>query len=116
MLLLRNTTVHARKLATSAHEATVVSTLGGNPHEITYRTAVLDDISVDQLWRHHGTRQQYDRAQIQQVADWFLERQMVFGCHEVFRAGVDGYCRELLGHLEAALRAGAAGQDPTAPG
>jgi len=96
MLLLRHATVHTRTLVTSRHETTVVSKLGGEPHDHTYTTAILDGIDVDQLWARRETRRAYDRVQIESVAAWFLERQCVFGCHEVFGAGVDEYCRELL--------------------
>jgi len=96
MLLLRHATVHTRSVETSRHDTSVISTFGGDAHEVKYTTSVLTGIDVEQLLERRETRQSYVRSDLEGVAEWFLERQQTFGCHEVFRAGVDIYCREIL--------------------
>lgn len=96
MLLLRHVNVHTQTCSVARHQTTVMSHLG-EPHEYTYTAAVISNLSVDQLLgRRREAARSYERADLERAVAWFVEKQKVFGVHEVFIEGTELYCHELL--------------------
>jgi hypothetical protein len=95
MLLLCNLNLHARSCKAGSRRTTVISTLG-EPHDYTYDAVILEPVDAEELLRVRHARKRYSRVEIEKVLDWIMEKQRNFGISEVFRQGVQGYCREVL--------------------
>jgi hypothetical protein len=103
MALLRDASVHATSCRTSTRETTVISMLGGEPHPYTYEAVILEPIPARELLerdRYKKTRKRHgvslSLGEVERVLAWIADEQLKFGIAEVFRQGVQGYCREVL--------------------
>lgn len=93
MVLLRDVNLHATATRSSTQETTVISQLGGEPHEYTYDAVVLEPFDVGELL---GRRTDYYCQEIEAVVSWLFEKQVVFGVAHIFHEGIEAYCREII--------------------
>lgn len=96
MYLLRHVNVHAQVSNTRVHQTSVISTLGGDSHEVDIGAVILDAPTIDQIQRCNQARDHYNSDDLARATKWIDEVQYVFGIDEVFRRGVSAYCREIL--------------------
>lgn len=96
MYLLRHATVHAQISRTRVHSTSVISTLGGDAHEIELGAVILDAPTIEQVLYCSEAKKHYDIDELTRAAEWIDDVQYNFGIGEVFRSGVSIYCRELL--------------------
>jgi hypothetical protein len=95
MLLLRNSNVHTRPNRGRTASINVESRVG-EPHAFTYTGVLIDALTAADLLKRRGDAKRYQASDIRQLVDWVMDKQKVFGIGEVFRAGVNGYCKEIL--------------------
>lgn len=95
MLILRNINVHTRPNRNRTEPITVESRLG-EPHEVTYAGVLIDSLTTADLMAQRDVRKNYQASDVRQIVDWVMDKQGVFGIGEVFRAGVNSYCKEIL--------------------
>jgi hypothetical protein len=100
MYILRHINVHTRPTPTRVQSIAVMSEWGGTAHEYSYGAVMLDAITVEDLERVREVRNYYSNEDLEHALEWLLEKQQIFGVSEVFRAGMNIYCREILDSLE----------------
>ena len=100
MYVLRHINVHTHPMATRVQPITVISEFGGSTHEHSYGAIIVETISVRDLQRSREVIDYYDSGDLQRALDWLLQKQQTFGVSEVFRAGMNAYCSEILRSLE----------------
>jgi hypothetical protein len=95
MLILRNINVHTRPNRGRTESITVESRLG-EPHEFTYTGVLIDSLTTADLMAQRDVHKNYQARDVRRIVDWVMDKQAVFGIGEVFRAGVNSYCKEIL--------------------
>lgn len=100
MYVLRHINVHSRPTVTRVQPINVASNFGGTTHELTYGAIMLDNVTIADLQRSREVRDYYNNKDIEQSLNWLREKQQTFGVDEVFRAGMNAYCSEILRSLK----------------
>jgi hypothetical protein len=112
MYLLRHANVHASLSRTRKHDTTIISNLGGERREFEWASVVLDSPCIEHLKRSSEAQECYDNNDLLSAASWLDEAQQAFGVGEVFKRGLEAYCKELLAGSEHVAQQAVQGDAP----
>ena len=92
---LRHINVHVKPSETEL--ADVNFTFHNN--DFTFKSVMLVDTVSNDLLANKDVKKNYCQRDIVKTLDWFFENQRVFGVGEVFRVGIEAYCREVIASI-----------------
>jgi hypothetical protein len=95
MYILRHIGVHSKPVPTGVSPITVISDYDGSRFEHSYGAVVLESLAIDDLLRSNEVKDFYSQGDLKKMVDWIMSAQEIFGVGEVFRKGIDCYCKEI---------------------
>lgn len=95
MYMLRHVNVHAAISKTNFHKTSIISTLGGQPEKIDWKSVILTKPILEQILGLKEASKHYNRTELKKATNWIDEKQIIFGIGEIFRRGLSAYCSEL---------------------
>lgn len=99
MYSLRRINVHVKPSTASVGEIHVQLNNPNNLQEFTWDAVMLSDKTESDLLSHGDVKMHYRHEDIKKAMAWVLQNQKAFGIGQVFRQGIEAYCREVLAAL-----------------
>ena len=96
MYMLRHINVHVRPSATSVHDISIRLNDPDDSREFEWGAVMLTEETTSDLLAHSEVKQNYAIDEMKQAMEWLLENQMAFGIGQVFRLGIEAYCKEVI--------------------